>query len=40
MYSKVQSFHEFEGRVHSLTVGAGWRDVADVVLKCFEDKGF
>lgn len=42
MYAKGQSdieFHEFEGRGHSLTIEAGWRDVADVVLKRFERKG-
>lgn len=43
MYSKGQSdteFHEFEGRGHSLTIDAGWRDVADVALNWFERKGF
>lgn len=43
MYSKGQSdteFHEFEGRGHSLTIDAGWRDVADVTLNWFESKGF
>ncbi|BBX84445.1 alpha/beta hydrolase [Mycolicibacterium aubagnense] len=43
MYAKGRSdteFHEFEGRGHSLTIDAGWRDVADVVLKWFERKGF
>jgi pimeloyl-ACP methyl ester carboxylesterase len=33
-------FHEFEGRGHSLTIDAGWRDVADVVLEWLARKGF
>lgn len=43
MYSKGSSdteFHEFEGRGHSLTIDAGWRDVADVTLKWLDGKGF
>jgi pimeloyl-ACP methyl ester carboxylesterase len=28
----VTEYHEFPGRGHSLTMDAGWRDVADVVL--------
>jgi pimeloyl-ACP methyl ester carboxylesterase len=43
MYSKGQSdneFYEFEGRGHSLTIDAGWRDVADVALKWLDGKGF
>jgi len=42
-YSKGQSdteFHEFEGRGHSLTIDAGWRDVAEVTLDWFGRKGF
>ncbi|KAA0100560.1 alpha/beta hydrolase [Mycolicibacterium sp. P1-5] len=33
-------FHEFEGRGHSLTIDAGWRDVADVALEWLARKGF
>jgi pimeloyl-ACP methyl ester carboxylesterase len=43
IYSKGQSdteFHEFEGRGHSLTIDAGWREVATVALDWFERKGF
>jgi len=28
----ITEYHEFDGRGHSLTIDAGWRDVADVVL--------
>jgi pimeloyl-ACP methyl ester carboxylesterase len=41
LYSKnttsVTDFHEFEGRGHSLTLDAGWKDVADVVLDWLDD---
>jgi len=33
-------FHEFDGRGHSLTIDAGWRDVADVALEWLARKGF
>ena len=29
----VTEYHEFEGRGHSLTIDAGWRDVADATLE-------
>ena len=32
--------HEFDGRGHSLTIDAGWRDVADVALEWLARKGF
>jgi pimeloyl-ACP methyl ester carboxylesterase len=43
MYEKGQAdtkFHVFEGRGHSLTIDSGWRDVADIVLEWFANKGF
>ena len=43
LYSKGPSdteFHEFDGRGHSLTIDAGWQDVAETTLKWFNDKGF
>jgi pimeloyl-ACP methyl ester carboxylesterase len=43
MYAKGQSdtsFHEFEGRGHSLTIDNGWRDVAEVALDWLTAKGF
>ncbi len=33
-------FREFDGRGHSLTIDAGWRDVADVALEWLARKGF
>lgn len=33
------SFHEFDGRGHSLTIDSGWRDVADVTLDWLAAKG-
>jgi pimeloyl-ACP methyl ester carboxylesterase len=43
LYAKGGSdteFHEFDGRGHSLTIDAGWRDVADVTLAWLASKGF
>jgi pimeloyl-ACP methyl ester carboxylesterase len=43
MYQRGASdteFHEFEGKGHSLTMDAGWQDVADVSLKWLATKGF
>ena len=28
----ITEYHEFPGRGHSLTIDAGWRDIADVAL--------
>jgi pimeloyl-ACP methyl ester carboxylesterase len=33
-------FHVFEGKGHSLTIDAGWKDVADVALNWLAAKGF
>lgn len=33
-------FHVFEGKGHSLTIDAGWKDVADVALNWLSTKGF
>lgn len=33
-------FHEFEGRGHSLTIDAGWHDVAETTLSWLDRKGF
>ena len=38
--SSVTEYHEYEGKGHSLTMDAGWRDVADDVLAWLESKGF
>jgi pimeloyl-ACP methyl ester carboxylesterase len=35
----VTDFHEFEGRGHSLTIDAGWRDVADTALSWMAHRG-
>ncbi|OBF59301.1 alpha/beta hydrolase [Mycobacterium sp. 852002-50816_SCH5313054-b] len=43
MYSKGPAqtdFHVFEGRGHSLTIDAGWKDVAVVVLEWLAANGF
>ncbi|MCV7020709.1 alpha/beta hydrolase [Mycolicibacterium aichiense] len=43
LYAKGGSdteFHQFAGRGHSLTIDAGWRDVADVALEWLARKGF
>jgi pimeloyl-ACP methyl ester carboxylesterase len=43
LYSKGPSdteLHIFEGRGHSLSIDAGWKDVAEVALAWFETKGF
>ena len=34
----ITEYHEFEGRGHSLTIDAGWRDVADVTLDWLASK--
>ena len=42
-YSKSDAdteFHVFEGKGHSLTVDAGWKEVADVCLQWLARKGF
>ncbi|MFF2371182.1 alpha/beta hydrolase [Agromyces sp. NPDC058110] len=36
----VTDLHVFEGRGHSLTIDAGWRDIADVCVDWLEAKGF
>jgi esterase/lipase len=36
----VTDYHEYEGKGHSLTLDAGWRDVADDVLSWLAEKGF
>ena len=36
--SSVTEYHEFPGRGHSLTIDAGWRDVADVTLDWLASK--
>ena len=38
--SSVTEYHEYEGKGHSLTLDAGWKDVADDVLVWLESKGF
>jgi len=35
----VTELKQFEGRGHSLTIDAGWRDVADAVLAWLSDQG-
>jgi dipeptidyl aminopeptidase/acylaminoacyl peptidase len=43
MYQKGPAdteFHVFEGKGHSLTIDVGWREVADVALNWFANKGF
>jgi pimeloyl-ACP methyl ester carboxylesterase len=34
----ITEYHEFAGRGHSLTIDAGWRDVADVTLAWLAEK--
>ena len=36
----VTDFHEFPGKGHSLTMDAGWREVAEVCLDWMSSKGF
>ncbi|CAN5307538.1 alpha/beta fold hydrolase [soil metagenome] len=38
--SSVTEYHEYEGKGHSLTMDAGWREVADDVLAWLAGKGF
>ena len=38
--ASTTEYHEFEGKGHSLTIDAGWRDVAEVVLDWLAGKGF
>ena len=38
--SSVTEYHVYEGKAHSLTLDAGWRDVADDVLAWLAAKGF
>jgi len=38
--ASVTEYHEYEGKGHSLTLDAGWTDVAADVLSWFEAKGF
>jgi len=38
--SSVTEYHEYEGKGHSLTMDAGWKDVADDVLEWLAAKGF
>lgn len=38
--SSVTEYHEYEGKGHSLTLDAGWREVADDVLAWLDGKGF
>ncbi len=38
--SSVTEYHEYEGKGHSLTMDAGWREVADDVLTWLAGKGF
>ena len=38
--SSVTEYHEYEGKGHSLTMDAGWKDVADDVLTWLASKGF
>ena len=38
--SSVTDYHVYEGKGHSLTMDAGWRDVADDVLEWLASKGF
>ena len=38
--SSVTEYREYEGKGHSLTLDAGWKDVADDVLRWLESKGF
>ena len=38
--SSVTEYHEYAGKGHSLTLDAGWKDVADDVLQWLESKGF
>lgn len=35
----ITDFHEFAGRGHSLTIDAGWREVADTTLAWLADRG-
>jgi pimeloyl-ACP methyl ester carboxylesterase len=37
--SAVTELKQFEGRGHSLTIDAGWRDVATTCLSWLQDKG-
>ncbi len=34
----ITEYHEFPGRGHSLTIDAGWRDVAEVALTWLASK--
>lgn len=36
--NSITDYHEFPGRGHSLTIDAGWRDVADVALAWLESR--
>jgi esterase/lipase len=38
--SSVTDYHEYAGKGHSLTLDAGWREVADDVLVWLKSKGF
>jgi len=38
--SSVTEYHEYEGKGHSLTLDAGWTDVAADVLAWLDSKGF
>lgn len=38
--SSVTEYHEYAGKGHSLTMDAGWKDVADDVLTWLASKGF
>jgi len=38
--SSVTEYHEYAGKGHSLTMDAGWKDVADDVLAWLVSKGF
>lgn len=35
----ITDFHEFDGRGHSLTIDAGWRDVADTAVSWLAHRG-
>ncbi len=38
--SSITEYREYPGKGHSLTLDAGWRDVADDVLAWLDEKGF